>query len=382
MAKRHTARDIPKLGKGIFRFDPTLYLRVTARGTRAWVQRIVIRGKQVDRGLGGWPLVTLEEARLEALSNRRAARAGRDPFEERAAERLTTNPTGRDAPTFADAAAECRAARIGGWSRASVRQWDSMCRAHLQPIMNVPVADLKRRRVIDLLKDKTPVTARHARRVIRMACDAAMAHEWIENNPTHGIEAMLPTLRTAKTRHHAAADGKQAHRIFKRLADTGGAAADCLQWIMLTGCRNAEGRGADWSEIDADARTWTIPEGRMKKRRPHVVPLSPAALAVLERRAAVRGRTGLLFPGTKRGSSVADTTVAGLLKNDGVTVHGMRSCFADWAAERGVPREVYQSALAHVTANGTATERSYARTTYLDVRRELMNDWSRHLAGE
>ena len=379
MKKRHTARDIPRLGKGIHCFDPTLYLRVTARGTRAWVQRIVIRGKQVDRGLGGWPLVTLEEARLEALANRRAARTGRDPFAEAAAARAAETAEAAPGRTFREAADECRADHLDGWSKASVIQWDSMIRAHLGPIMDAPLGELTRRRIIGLLQNKTPVTAKRARGVIKMVFETAVAAEWCEHNPALGIEAKLPKQKAEDVKHHAAADCKAAPSIFKRLADTGTTAADALAWIMVTACRSAEGRAATWAEIDTDARTWTVGAERMKKGRAHVVPLPDAALAILERRAADTGRNGLVFPSVKRGRPVADTTVAGLLKDDGVTVHGMRSCFADWAADRGVQKEVYQNALAHRSANGTATERAYARTTRLDDRRALMNDWGAHL---
>ena len=355
----------------------TLHLWVRPTGGRAWVQRLRVGGKPVERGLGGAEFVALADARAAAAANRLKARTGGDPFADCADARR--RPAA--APTFGMAADECRAANLAAWRKASVDKWDSIRRKHLPRLAGRPVAGVTRQAVIDLLQAMPAPTARHCRRVIRMAFEIAIVKGWASENPAAGIDAALPHLRSASSTPRRAAGCEQAPAIFNRLLAAGTSAADCLAWIMLTWARSAEGRGAAWDEIDLDAALWTIPAGRMKTRKAHRVPLSDQAAAILRRRAARCGRPGLIFPGRRPGRPMAAETLNRLLADDDATVHGMRSCGATWAAENGWPREVHQHQLAHAGANGNATERSYDRSTRLDERRELMRRWAAHLAG-
>ena len=153
-----------------------------------------------------------------------------------------------------------------------------------------------------------------------------------------------------------------------------------FEFLVLTAGRSGEVRLAKWGEIDRKAKTWTIPAERMKAKVEHVVPLSNAAVDVLEAVAGELGEGGdgeLIFP-SPRGKELSDATMSKLLRENGVAAvpHGFRSSFADWAAETGVRREVKEAALAHTVRN--AVEASYTRTNYVAERRAVMESWAKH----
>ena len=370
--KRHTARDIPRLGKGIHCFDPTLYLRVQSTGTRSWIQRITINGRQVDRGLGGADLVSLADARLTALSNRRAARAGRDPFADRDAARIAAT-----APTFGDAA-ERLMDTLSGKAATTIKTYRSVLN-NLSRLTDRPVASITRAEVIGALKGIASPSARgKAIKIVRRVLDRAVVLEWAPGNVADngGLAAAVDVTAGAPA-HHAAALHAECPAIFGRLTAAGTAAADALAFIMLTAARLTEATGAEWTEFDLDAALWTVPADRMKANRPHRVPLSDAAVAILRR----RQHAGALVFADRRGAVPSQNAVGKLAAPH--TTHGMRSSFTDWAADvAGAPGEVAQAALAHVTANGNSTARCYARTDHLERRRELMTAWAAYLAAE
>ena len=373
MTRKHTARDIPKLPKGIHCFDPTLYLRVTGTGARSWVQRITIRGRQVDRGLGGWPLVTLEDARLTALSNRRAVRAGRDPFTDR--------DNARTAGRTFGAAAESLIDSLKGKSANTIKMYRSVLFGTLKALTDRPVASVTRGEVIATLKAVSSVHSRgKALKLARRVLDRAVVLEWAPSNVAdNGGLAAAVGVEAAAPSHHDALPWRDAPAVFGRLSAVGTAAADALAFVWLTAARLTEATEAEWSEFDLDAGVWTVPADRMKANRPHRVPLTAAAVAILERR---RGQhDGLVFA-DRRGDVPTQHAVGRLAKADGYVTHGARSTFTDWAADAaGAPGEVAQAALAHVTANGNSTARCYARTDHLDRRRPLMDDWARFLTA-
>ena len=366
-----TARDVHKLGPGLYRFDPTLYLRVTPGGGRSWVQRIVVRGRQVDRGLGGVDLVGLDEARLIALDNRRNARIrGVDPFAERQRQQA--------AQTFADAEQETLAANRDRWAPGTIKIWQGVMRLHVLPRLGkLRVADLTRDDLIRCLSAIKAVSAARAARVrIGQVLELALSRGWCSENPAksgNGLDAALPRLRGRSKGHHPAAPHGEVSAVLSRAdgATAGPAAKSCLRFVALTAARSAEARGAEWAEIDLDAATWTIPAARMKSNRDHRVPLSGETLAILTERRGNHPR--FVFAGAA-GKPLSDETLARLVRPAGVTVHGFRSSFRDWAGETGQDRAVAEHALAHVI--GDQTERAYARSDLFERRRALMQDWA------
>ena len=149
----------------------------------------------------------------------------------------------------------------------------------------------------------------------------------------------------------------------------------------MTAVRSSEARGARWSEVDLDAKTWTIPAERMKgSRADHTVPLSTAALDVMKQARTLSRGKGLIFPSAK-GTAIQDAVLTRLLRDLDVTgtMHGFRTSFRSWAAEcTDFPREICELSLGHVA--GSQVERAYMRSDLLEKRRELMQAWSDYIS--
>ena len=279
----------------------TLYLVVAHGGSRQWVQRLTVRGKQTDIGLGGYPVVGLKEAREKAQANRSQARSGADPRSERRRAAV---------PTFRTLAAQHIEAHRPSWRNAKhAAQWGATLAAYAHPFIgNRPVDQITRADVIGLLSPiwtEKPETARRVRQRVRAVMARAIALEYIENNPAgEGIDAALAKLPRIKA-HHAALPYAQLPAALKAVRESSATPAVKLgfQFLVLTACRSGEVRGARWDEIDEDVAAWTVPAARMKGGRPHRVPLSEQATAVLDEARGLDNGSGLVFPARAPGWS-------------------------------------------------------------------------------
>ena len=368
---------------GRYAAGPTLYLRVAPGGTKSWVQRLTIDGKRHDIGLGGWPLVTLAEARDVAFMNRRLVRQGGDPLGEK---RKATMPT------FREASRRALEANRGAWrNRKSVDNWIATMEKYAHPVFGDRRVDQIGRedvlRVLTPIWSTKPEIGRKVRTRIRQTLAWCQAHNYIENNPAgEAINAALPATTALKTHFRALAYPEVAAAL--ETVETSRASVSakaCLRFVVLTACRSGEARLATWAEIDLQTREWRIPGGRMKTGAEHRVPLSDAALDLLESVRPLRDRSELVFPSPSRpGKPLSDMTLMKVLRDTGLadraTVHGFRSAFRTWASERtSVPHAVCEMALAHRV--GSDVERSYARSDLFEKRRGLMDLWARFVTG-
>ena len=361
-----------------------LYLRVTGSGSRSWMQRIVIHGRRRDLGLGGYPAIGLAEARALALANKALVTAGRDPL----AERHRAN-----VPTFREAAKKVYDANLPRWrsGKHTVNWWGSL-ELHAFPVIgDVKVDRIRRGDVLAVLEPiwaVRPETARRVRQRIRTILRWCEAHDYCAGNVAgESLNSALPPMPRLKT-HHRALPYREVSEALAAVdaSDASPAAKLCLRFLVLTAARSGEARGATWDEIDQEAREWRIPAGRMKGGVQHRVPLSNQALAVLEQASQLRDDSRLVFPSpVKAGHPMSDMTLTKVLRTTGLaeraTVHGFRSTFRDWAAERtSAPHAVMELSLAH--AVGSSVEQAYARSDLLAKRRELMDLWARFLSSE
>ena len=358
-----------------------MYLFVQPSGTRSWIQRLLIRGRRRELGLGSVVLVPLAEAREKALANRRLARQGGDPLaEKRRAEGI---------PTFAEAASRVLEQKRDGWRNPKQsREWlSSLTRFAFPRIGKVPVSEVTS---ADLLEILTPLwhrkvaTAKHVRQRLRAVLEWAVAMEYRIDNPCDRIGPVLGPQKDV-TEHMEAVPHREAAEVIRKVrASTALPAARlALEFLVLTAARWGEVRWAEWAEIDRDAGVWTIPARRMKSNRKHRVPLCGRALEILEAEQALEEGAGPLVFTHGGGKPMHDSTVRRLLRQLGIAAvpHGFRSTFRDWAAEEtNHPREVIEAALAHVVRN--RVEAAYARSDLFERRRTLMDDWARYLAKE
>ena len=357
-----------------------LYLVVDPSGARRWMLRTMVRGRRRDIGLGSARLVSLAEARAQAMEFRKAARNGLDPVEER-------NRAERVAPSFEEAARRVHAEQIVPTARNGkhIDQWIRTLELYAFPtIGHLPVDTIGQSDILKALEqiwtDK-PETARRVRQRLKTVMDWARAAGYFDRvNPVEGIEKGLAAQRTI-VKHHKAAAWQDMPKIWQRISSVEGMGRLALQFIILTAARSGEVRGAVWDELNLEDAVWTIPGARMKAGRDHRVPLTPEASKILqEARHFISTQDRLVFPSRRKNTQLSDMTVAAVLKRIklGVTVHGFRSTFRDWAEEAtSFPHEVKEAALAHVVKN--KAEAAYRRTDLFEKRRELMDAWSNYV---
>ena len=357
----------------------TLFLNVAPGGSKSWIQRLAIDGKRHDIGLGGFPLVTLAEAREAAFENRRLARCGGDPL---AAKRRAK------APTFREAAERTFEANRARWrNNKTTANWlQGMAKRVLPVLGDMRVDAIGREDVLRILTPiwtSRPEIARKLRSRIRAVLAWAQAHGHVEHNVAgEAIDGALPAMPAVKA-HFRALPHPEVAAALDTIATSRASvsARACLRFVVLTACRSGEARLATWNEIDMEARTWRVPASRMKGGAEHRVALSEAALAVLESVRPLRDRSDLAFPSpTRPGKTLSDMTLTKVLRVTGLagraTVHGFRSSFRDWCADTGKPREIAEAALAH-TVGGV--EGAYFRSDLFARRRRLMDQWAQYV---
>lgn len=355
----------------------TLYLKVAPGGSKSWIQRITIDGRRHDIGLGGYPLVTLAQAREKAFDNRRIARSGGDPLAAKRRARM---------PTFRQAAEKTFMANERRWRNGKhTRNWMQSLAKYAFPVIGeVRVHRISREdllRVLGPIWVTKPATARKLRQRIRATLSWCQAHGYIEQNwAGEAISGALPAMPSVRAHFRALPyrDVPQALRTVQS-ASVSLAAKQCFRFLVLTATRSGEARGAMWREIDLDNREWRIPAERMKAATEHRVPLSEQCIDVLAHASLVRDESGLVFPSPKKAlRPLSDMSLMQILRTTGLaertTVHGFRSAFRDWASERtAADHAVIELSLAHKV--GSAVERAYARSDLIEKRRSLMAEW-------
>ena len=384
MTKQITALEAKSIKiPGKYRAEKTLYLYVKPEGTKSWVQRLIVRGKRRDIGLGAYPTVSLGEAREMAAHNLRAARAGGDPYAEMRKSNM---------PTFRTASEKTFETNRPRWKNGKhIYNWMRGMEKYVFPVVgDLRVDQIGREHVLRILSPiwaTKPGTARKLRQRIRTVFSWCQAHGHIEHNIAgEMINGALPVMPTVKANFRALPyhEVPAALQIVEE-SQSSLSAKLCFRFIALTAARSGEARGAVWSEIDLEAREWRIPGERMKNGVEHRVPLSDAALAVLEQAQALRGYTDLIFASNIRPHSpLSNMTLTKILRTSGLaektTVHGLRSAFRTWAAEQtDAPHAVMELALSHSV--GSAVEQAYARSDLLAKRRSLMEQWAAYITG-
>ncbi len=363
-----------------------LYLQVrpgTEPGAlrHSWLLRYELNGKERFHGLGPLHTVSLKDAREGSVSltvvRQKAARALE----------ATRSKSFRDcAEAYFDANAD-------GWRNAKHRaQFVSTLNQYAYPIIGgVAVAKIDVGLVLQVLEQKfddtifwkaRPETASRVRGRIERVLDWATVRGYrTGDNPARWrgyLKHALPE-RPNRAVHHSALPFIELPEFMAALREREGVAARALEFTILTAVRTGETIGAQWSEFDLAAKVWTIPAGRIKGGREHRVPLSDRGLEILQSLPR-EDNNPFVFVGPRTGglSNMAMASVLHRMGRDDITVHGFRSTFRDWAAERtNYPNHVVEQALAHVVGN--KVEAAYRRGDLFEKRRRLMADWARYI---
>jgi integrase len=353
-----------------------LYLVVGKSGSRSWMVRVQKDGRRRDIGLGSAKKVSLAIARDRAAIVRSQVELGIDPIAERR--------KSAGIPTFREAAALVYAEQRKAWkNKKHNAQWISSLEAYAFPaIGDRAVNQIDGPAVRDILAAiwlTKHETATRVRQRINTIIDWALAKGYREAPLSMAIiNKSLPKVAKGQKKHFAAMPYSDVPAFTGMLREKNSIGALALRAVILTAARSGEVRLATWGEVDFEAATWTIPAERMKAGREHIVPLSPAALAVFEEAKSHRiAGSNFVFQGTKKGKPLSDMTLTKILRDQGLpfTVHGFRSSFRDWVGEEtSFAGDVAEMALAHTIKD--KTEAAYRRGSMLDKRRILMDGWA------
>ena len=361
-----------------------LYLIVDESGAKRWMLRTVIRGKRCDVGLGGLSLVSLAEAREEAVRLRKIARKGGDPLAERRQER-------RIVPTFEEAAREVHQAHAATFRNPKhAAQWITTLETYVFPIFGTrPANEVESKDILEVLSpiwNEKPETARRVRQRIKTVFDYAKAKGWRSgDNPVDGVSEVLPK-HNGKRKHFAALPYAQTPDFITALAksNVNPSIKLAFEFLILTASRTSEVLLARWSEMDIESKLWIVPADRMKAKEEHRVPLPAKCLEIIKAAKQISDSGEYIFPGKSLHQPLSNMSFLMALRRMGrgnITAHGFRSSFRDWAEEKtNFANSVIEASLAHTVKN--KVEAAYLRTTLLEKRRDLMRAWAKFVMAK
>ena len=405
MSKRLTAQLLNTNMEAGRHYDDSgtgLHIYVRKSGSKSWSQKIRFGGKQLELGLGNYPMVSLAEARRIAAENKARAKRGINPKQERVKPKTI--------PSFKEVMELALPSILDELKNAKHRaQWRTTLETYaLTTIGSIPVNEITVNEIHTLLqpiwKDKTETASRLRGRIEKVLDYAIVKGLMSPPNPAAwqgNLSALLPQKSKVKTkRNHPALQLEDARRWWAELKQRKGLSAKALMLLTMTASRSGEIRGMRWEEVhlfdEAKAKKrgylgiWTRPAERMKAGREHRVPITSAMYELI---CDKNDKTGLVFR-SANDTTLSDMTLSALMKRMHASdekgfvdqrsalpavPHGLRSTFRDWVAETGRSREAAELQLAHKF--GSEVEHAYYRTDLLDERAKLLSNWHDFLEG-
>lgn len=366
-----------------------LYLSIRTRGHPArWLFRYKVDGEQFYEGLGQLIAVPARAARAKAAQLRLDIGRGDYPHLKREQAQADVVVEAQQAVangrTVAVAVEEFLEVRTPSKNKAHARQWDQTLRDYIvTPLGATQVRDLTRGQLIDALRalwSESNETARRTLSRLRRVLDREIALNHLDQNiATLGpIQAALGSQRS-KTKNHKSMPFSQVPGFLAVIAKERTIAAEALRFLTLTVARTIEVRTLRWPHLEIDQRLWTVPEALSKTDRPHRVPLSKPAVAILrDMQSIADDPNGLVFPGESENGQLSENTLLAVMARHGwkgkATPHGMRAAFRTWCSKTNVKFEIAEECLAHLV--GTKTQRAYERPDYFDERVPIMKAWA------
>ena len=405
LEKRLSAIEVSKKSEpGMYPDGMGLYLLIGPSGAKSWVFRYRVRGgngKRTEMGLGPLHSVSLADARLKAAEQRKLLVDGVDPVKSREKVIQDAKLEKSREMTFKQCAEAYIKANRAGWKNDKhAAQWTSTLKAYAYPLFgDAPVQSIDTALVMKALEPiwstKTETASRVRGRVEAVLDWATVSTFRSGDNPARWkghLDHLLPARSDVQTvRHHPALPYDQMGGFMADLRGMDSVSARGVEFAILTATRTIETRGALWSEFDLENKIWTIPPSRLKAGKKtgkeHRVPLTDEMLSIITKMDEIR-QSKYVFPGGTTNKPLSDMALLSLVQGMGykdakgqpITVHGFRSSFRDWAAERtSFPNEVIEMSLAHTI--GDKVEAAYRRGDLFDKRRKLMDAWDAFCAS-
>ena len=354
-----------------------LYLLVNPNGARYWRLKYRVAGKEKLLALGVYPDVTLADARAKRDEAKRGIAGGIDPNEAKREEKIAREANVRN--TFQEIACEWHSSKLYKWSEGYASDIMEAFNKDVFPyIGKKPIAEIKPLELLNVLRRMEGRGATEKAKKVRQRCGEVFRYAIVtgraEYNPAPDLTS---AMQGHESKHYPFLNTSELPTFFEALSGYSGSMLVVLaaRLLIITGLRTGELRGAMWQEIDADAAVWEIPAERMKMRRPHIVPLSLQAQAIIMRIREMTGRYPYIFPGRNDPrKTMSEASINQVFKRIGyagrVTGHGFRHTMSTILHEQGYNTAWIETQLAHVDKN--SIRGTYNHAQYLDGRREML----------
>lgn len=367
-----------------------LSLLIDPNGSKGWRFRYRFDGKPKMLSLGTYPTISLTEARQKRDDAKKLIASGINPSNARREEKLARQ--GLIGNTFELIAREWYEKRVDRWSESYGEEMMATFEADVFPFIgHRPIAEIKPMELLAVLSKLDERGATEKLRKVRQRCGEVWRYAIVtgraEYNPAPDLAS---AFSPHKKEHYAFLRDEELPDFFKALDSYSGSLLVklAMRLQVLTGLRPGELRQGEWAEIDFEKRLWEIPASRMKKRRPHCVPLPNQAVAFLEQLKPVTGCYTHIFPGRVHHSKpMSEMAMTVLIRRIGyagrVTGHGFRHTMSTILHEQGFNTAWIETQLAHVDKN--SIRGTYNHAQYLDGRREMLQwyaDYLDELAGK
>lgn len=365
-----------------------LRLRVRPDGSRTWILRYRLNGKEMSTGLGSYPKVGIQVARAKAVEAKEHVSKGSNPSTAKRIAKSKQIEIGET--TFGLIANEWLNHNQSSWSATHYERNEGLLRRYLCPDLGrLPIESITEQMMFNVIKkvyDKgTKVSALRTRGIAGQIFAFARASHRGVKNPARDM-ADNPYFKKPPVKHYTALNDKKIPQLMDRLKQTGKEqildikTVCALKLALYTGLRDNSIRGAKWSEIDFEKKTWTVPALRMKGRKVHTVPLPLQAINTLMQLYPLtyKEADSYIFPSTGKYGFMSENTQRLALHRLGfkVTIHGMRSLITDVLNEKGFNRDAIERQLDH--KEGNQVRRAYLRTDFMEERVKFMQwfaDW-------
>lgn len=386
-----------------------LFIEVSPTGSKKWILRKVVNGKRTDLGLGGYPSVSLSDARAKARELVLKIDTGFDPQQEKRDRQKEFEQHKLKSETFEHLAEQYHSNVIQHElrNRKAIAQWINTIRTYAYPVIGKRrIDDITERHIIKILKPiwftKAETASRLRQRIVKVLNYGIRKQKLNIRNVAEwaSIDGELPKAKTVINKikkHHASLPVDLLPEFITELRERTAISARLLEFIILNGCRFNEAAGAQWSELDLNERVLIIPAERMKANKQHTLPLSDASIALIHELPRDPANPYIFQPPqAQRFSDMAITQLIRRINGDSnrwvdadgrtIVTHGFRSTFKEWARSANrynhiaFDDEVSEIQLAHV--NSDSTRAAYARGSLLDERREMMNEWADYCEGK
>ena len=364
---------------------------VTPTGNKWWRFKYRLAGKEKLLSLGVYPAVSLKEARRRRDEARELLAQGGDPSAERKeAKAITVAAEREQAATFEAVAREWHARKTTDLTPGHRKKILARLEKQLFPyIGNIPLSKLEPADILAAVRHAEDrgviVTARRLAQLAGQVCRYARLVGYAKYDAAAGLVEALPS---AQTEHYATVtDPEEIGHLLRAINSYQGDISVCyaLRIMPYVFVRSVELRGAQWQEFNFETAEWIIPGGRMKMKRPHIVPLASQVLTLLAELREYTGGGDLVFPSPLSATRcISDMGLLNAVRRLGygkgqMTIHGFRSMASTRLNEMGFRPDVIEAQLAH--GDQDAVRSAYNRAAYLDERRRMMTEWADYLDG-